>query len=380
MRSRSSRHLSQTLRRYWPELVLALFAAANVAVMLVVAEAETIPFHFIWLSLAILYGFRVWRLGSTLAVLGVVCVVAGGALAYDQIVTDGHFDELAEVPMMAAMFLAMVWHAQRRQAAVERMQLATMRERDFTRDASHQLRTPISIARGHVELVQLRTADSQVADDAEVILGELDRLTRISDRMLILAMADQDDFLAPTTLDLGQLVQKTARRWTATAHRDWRIRVRAPHTLLGDADRLEAALDALIENAVKATDEGDRIEVELRPRGNTATIEVSDSGVGIAPDEVGRVFDRFWHSNHSEAGTRQGTGLGLAMVRAIAEAHGGSAKAVPLAAGGTAVRMVLPTGGNAGPPRADRLVSGRFGPAPGSAWAQEPRVGARDSS
>jgi signal transduction histidine kinase len=179
MRSLSSRYLSQTVRRYRLELALALFAAANVAVMLIVAKAETIPFHFIWLSLAIPYGFRAWRVGSTLAVLGVVCVVAGGALAYALAVTDGRFDELAEVPMMAAMFLAVVWHAQRRQAAIESMRLATMRERDI----AHQLCTPISIARGHAELVELRASDRQVVQDTQVILEELDRLTRISDRM-----------------------------------------------------------------------------------------------------------------------------------------------------------------------------------------------------
>jgi signal transduction histidine kinase len=346
MRSLSSRYLPQTVRRYWPEVALALFAAANVAVMLIVVQVETVPFHFIWLSLTIVYGFRVWRSRSTLVVLGVVCLAGGGALAYDLAVTDGRFDELAEVPMMAAMFLAMVWHARRRQAAVEEIRLSTMREREFARDASHQLRTPISIARGHAELVQLHTSDRQVVDDTEVILGELDRLGRISDRMLVLAMADQGDFLVSATLDLGRLVEETTRRWTATADRDWRVRVGGPLTLRGDAERIEAALDALIENAVKATGEGNRIEVELRPNGRTATIEVSDSGVGIPPEDADRVFHRFWHANRSSTAAGNGTGLGLAMVRAIAEAHGGSAKAVPLAGGGTAVQMVLPTGGN----------------------------------
>jgi signal transduction histidine kinase len=371
MRSLSSRHLPQSVRRHAPEIAWALFAAANVMAMLLIVEGETVPFHFIWLSLTIVYGFRVWRLRSTMVVLGAVCLAGGSALAYDLAVTDENFDELAEVPMMAAMFLAMVWHAQRRQAAVDELHLSAIRERDFARDASHQLRTPISLARGYAELVQQNTSDRQVVDDAELVVGELDRLTRISDRMLVLAMAGQPNFLVPGSVELGVLVEVTARRWTATAVRDWKIRVSRPVTLLCDADRFEAALDALIENAVNATDDGDRIEVELRVSGSTATIEVSDNGVGIPPDDVERVFKRFWHSDHSGTGARHGTGLGLAMVRAIAEAHGGFAEAVPLAAGGTTMRMVLPTMRPAARPLPDELTAS---PAPDTAVRSQHRA------
>jgi two-component system, OmpR family, sensor kinase len=345
MRFPFRRYAPPLVRRHSAEIAWALFALANVVAMLLVVQGETIPFHFIWLSLTIVYAYRIWRLRSTLVVLGAVCLVAGGGLAYNLAATDGNYDELAEVPMMAAMFLAMVWHARRRQAAVDELRLSTIRERDFARDASHQLRTPIGIARGYAELVQRQTSDRQVVHDTEQIVGELDRLTRISDRMLVLAMADQPDFLLPGTVDLGRLVEESARRWTVTAERDWKVQIHGPAMLLGDAERLGAALDALVENAVNATDEGDRIEVGLRAGGRTATLEVSDSGVGIPPEDVDRVFDRFWHRNHHQTETRHGTGLGLAMVRTITEAHGGFAEAVPLAAGGTTMRMVLPTAG-----------------------------------
>ena len=308
--------------------------------MVIAIHEATIPFHFIWLSLTLVYGFRVWGVRTTLLTLGAVCLIAGAGLAYATAATNGHFVELTEVPMMALMFLAMVWHAQRRQAAVDKLHRSAMRERDFARDASHQLRTPISLARGHAELIQL-TPRTQVTDDADVILEELARLARISDRMLILAMADHGDFLAPAPVDLKRLVEEATRRWAAAEDRDWEVRASGERTLVGDGERIEAALDALIENAVKASDTGSRITVELRPNGRTATLQVSDAGVGIPPEAIDRVFDRFWHANHSGARGRNGSGLGLAMVKAIAEAHGGSASAAPRVGGGTTMRMVL---------------------------------------
>lgn len=342
MRSLSRRYLPAVVTEHWPEIAWGLYAFANVvAIVMVVDGGETIPFHFIWLSLTIVYGYRIWGLRATLLTLAVVCVVGGGALAYNLAATDGHFDELAEVPMMAAMFLAMVWHAQRRQAAVEKLHRSAMRERDFARDASHQLRTPISLARGHAELIQLHSSDPQVTDDTNVILEELGRLGRISDRMLILAMADHRDFLAPAPVDLKRLIEETTRRWAAAEDREWEVRAPSDRTLVGDRDRIEAALDALIENAVKATEHGSRITVELRPNGRTTTVEVSDRGVGIPPEDLDRVFDRFWHASRSKPGAKKGTGLGLATVKAIAEAHGGFASAAPRREGGTSVRMVL---------------------------------------
>jgi signal transduction histidine kinase len=112
-------------------------------------------------------------------------------------------------------------------------------------------------------------------------------------------------------------------------------------TVSGDADRLEAALDALIENAVKATQEGDFIEVRVRDEGREAVVEVSDAGVGIPPDDLPHVFERFWTVASGGGPAHGGTGLGLATVKAIAEAHGGSAEALPLAGGGTTVRLRL---------------------------------------
>ena len=334
--------LPAPLRRHWPEIAWAVFAAYNVVLMLIIVGGATIPFHFIWLSLTIVYGFRVWRLRTTLWVLGAVCLVAGAALAYDTIQIDGHFEELTEVPMMALMFLAMVWHAQRRQSAVDKLELAAVRERDFARDASHQLRTPITIARTHAELLRMElNGDHQAGDDADLILDELKRLGRISDRLLFLAMADARDLLAKAPFDLGRLVSDTAGRWTNSEPRDWRIEIEAEGTLLGDAERLEATLDALIENAVRATEAGDEIAIRLSSHGNSAMLEISDRGTGVPADDPQRIFDRFWHASHPGSVGRGGTGLGLAMVKAITEAHGGSARALRRPGGGTTILLTF---------------------------------------
>jgi signal transduction histidine kinase len=329
-------------RSPWPEIAWALFVVANALVMLLVPVGETIPFHNIWVSLTLLYGFRLWRLGATIPLLIAVCVGSGAAMTATVVQGNVAIDELAEVPMMASMFIAMVWHAQRHQAALAAVRRSGAREREFVRLASHQLRTPITVARGHLELVRPSIADAQSRDDVDLVISELDRLSRVSDRLLILATADHVDFLAHAPVDVRGLVEATAHRWRPAAARNWRVDVAADGEVEGDAERLEAALDALVENAVRATRDGDLILLRARPAGQDVVIEVTDGGVGIAAEDLSRVFDRFFTSSHNGAPARGGTGLGLATVKSIVQAHGGSAEAVCAPNGGSTVRMRLP--------------------------------------
>ncbi len=144
------------------------FAAANYAAMIAWPNWETIPFHFVWISLTLLYGFRVWRLRPTLVVLAGVMTMTGVSIGLDAFDGEQLWGELFEVPLMAAMFLAMVWHARRRVAALgiveqraeERRSLLERQER-FIHDASHELKTPVTIARGHLELLRSRAPDLQ---------------------------------------------------------------------------------------------------------------------------------------------------------------------------------------------------------------------------
>jgi two-component system OmpR family sensor kinase len=323
--------IGSTLRKYWPEIAWALFALANVIVMFKLTRWETIPFHFIWVSLTIVYGLRIWRVRSTVIVLSVVMVVTGIALMDAVTARDHGPDELAEVPLMAAMFVAMVWHATHRQAATEEVRrLAETehrmleRHQEFIRDASHELRTPITVARGHAELIREVSDGTQSAEDAEVVLEELGRLARISERLLILASAEHPDFLHQEPVDVEDLIEESGRRWSVTAPRRWEVRVDAPGIVHADRERLRFSLDALLENAVKFTAEGDRIALVGRADDGHVVLEVTDGGVGIPSDQRERIFERFARVHGDRARETGGTGLGLAIIKAVAEAHGGS--------------------------------------------------------
>lgn len=330
------------LRRHWIELAWSAWIALNVAAIVLVPTGETVPFHFIWLSLAVVYGVRLWKLGATLWILLGICVISGTALTIALIESEhSHLDEITEVPMMGMLFLAMVWFASRWKLAAEELRRAAARERDFVRDASHQLRTPITVARGHLELVRSEALNRQTLEDLDVALGELDRLSRISDSLLFLATADHVQSVARAPVDLSRVVTAAVQRWRGTAPREWALSLGAYGTLLGDEERIEAALDALIENAVKATEAGDRISVDLRARGEFAVIEVGDSGMGLASGDLDRVFNRFWRTGQPTASGNRGTGLGLAIVKAIAEAHGGSVEASRKPDGGATFQMRL---------------------------------------
>ena len=149
------------LRKYSVETAWVLFAAVNVAVMVAWPSWETIPFHFVWISLTIVYGFRVWGPKVTSLILGAVVIVTGTSIFVDAFEGIQLWGELFEVPLMSAMFLAMVWHARRRQAAMRATEELMVRHDRFLHDVSHELRTPVTIARGHLDLpIAVRQATS----------------------------------------------------------------------------------------------------------------------------------------------------------------------------------------------------------------------------
>ena len=200
------------------------------------------------------------------------------------------------------------------------------REREFLRDNSHAIRTPVAIARGHVELIQGSLTDPLAYDDSDVVLRQLDRMDALSTRLLALARLDSGGILHREGLDLHGFVAQIGANWTGTAEREWVVDGREPHQpghvrVSADREWLELAVDALVENAVHFTDPGERIEISCRREGRFGTITVADSGAGIAPEDLPRVFERFWHRRPPEV--MPGSGLGLAMAWAAAHAMGG---------------------------------------------------------
>jgi len=335
----------------WVDVAWAAFSVANLAAIVIFSRWETVPFHFIWITLTLLYGFRVWSTRPTAWVLAVVMITTGAAIGWDVYRGAQSVDELNEVPLMAAMFWMMVWHAQRRLVAdnerglvsEENARLLTTQRR-FLQDASHQLRTPITIALGHAELLASDLAGRAEARDIEVVVGELTRLRRLGERLLMIAASEDPDFLRPEPVALDAFTMEAFRKWMPTARRRWTLGHLDPVLVTADRERLGLAVDALLENAVRHTTEGEeiRLEVVRDYDGETARMIVADGGDGILPGELDRIFDRF-RSGTQLSGTR-GTGLGLALVRAVARAHGGEVRVRSAPGEGSEFALVLPVG------------------------------------
>jgi signal transduction histidine kinase len=344
--------------RLWPELLWAGFVAANLVAVVVVPGQVPIPFHLIWISLTLLYGIQAWRLPATLLALATVTVASGIALTFAIAAGRADSDEYSEIPLMALVFLGMVFHVRRRQAAVREVeQLADdrarllEREQEFLSDASHQLRTPITVARGYTELIEQDCRElaaetgadtAQIREDAQVVIEELQRLTRLSDGLLLLAAAERPEFLRRTSVPVDELVLEVAGRWRSVAQRRWMVEAVSGATVEGDRERLRTALDALVDNAIAFTTDHDEIALRAGSDQGDVLLEVTDTGPGLSPAVADRVFQRF-ASDDTGRGTGRGTGLGLAGVRAVVHAHGGSVAAGNRPGGGAWFRLRLPT-------------------------------------
>jgi two-component system, OmpR family, sensor kinase len=333
--------LSPANRWLFPGWVI--FAAVNTAAMFAMPGQETIPFHFIYISMALVYGLQPWPLPKTYVVLGLVAATTGAALAWH--VKNGviGWEETAEIPLMALLFLVMVWHVRRRVAATREAQRYAdsehaMREmqKRFVRFASHELRTPVTVGRGFAELIRDAQPDSQAAQDAIVVLEEFDNLERIAARLLTLARMDERSTVKPSVVPLGALLERTVTRWRPAANRDWRLGPTSA-VVVADRHRIETALDSLVENAVRYTEEGGRIEVAAHPDQESVVIEVRDNGPGIPDEELAYIFESF-----RSGPSRGGTGMGLAIVKTIVEAHGGTVSAENVPGGGASFRLRLP--------------------------------------
>jgi signal transduction histidine kinase len=303
------------------DIAWTVFAVANVVAMLMWPAWETIPFHFIWVSLTLLYGFRVWRLGTTSIVLGLVAIVTGAVIFGDAREGAQGWGELFEVPLMSAMFLAMVWHARRRQDAMDALAALAARQERFLHDASHELRTPITIARGHLDVLRAERGD---AHELSIAQDELRRMESIVERLLLLAKADQPNFFLLDALEVEPFLEDVFLRWSEIGpRRIWRLGSVAAGTLEADADAVRLALDALIENAIEHTPPDGTIEISAYAEGDFAVIDVRDDGHGIPPDALERIFERFGRADPARTRSAGGVGLGLSIVDAIVKAHGG---------------------------------------------------------
>jgi signal transduction histidine kinase len=349
------------IRVSWPfspgllDATWAAFSAVNLVAIFAFPGWETIPFHVIWISFTLLYGFRTWAPRPTLWVLAVVMAATAAGIGLDVARGAEPGAELTEVPLMAAMFLVMVWHARRKLAAEHESRLAEHEsrmvgeenarllatQRRFLQDASHQLRTPITIALGHAELLAGALVGRQEGHDIQVVLGELNRLRRIAERLLVIAAAEGPEFLRLEPVALDSFTMEILRRWRPTANRRWQVGRLDKATVQADRERLSLAVDALLENAVRHTADDDviKLSVVAGPAGPPVRVIVADGGQGIPPELLRRIFDRF---RSGDGGHPRGTGLGLALVRAVARAHGGEVEVHSTPGHGSEFELLLP--------------------------------------
>jgi signal transduction histidine kinase len=335
-------------RSYWVDIAWVVFIGLNLLAMRLLTAWQTVPFLIIWVSLTTIYGFRLWRLGSTVVTVAVVTLSTGALIGWQVLRGQQDGDYLAEVPLVAVMFVVMVWHSRRRLTAMEEMKrvsdhnlLLLDQQRQFLQDVSHELGTPITIALGHTELITHAATDQAIAKDARVAVDELLRMRRLANRLMLLAATDSPDFLRRAPVDVAGLMVETLHRWGQTPRR-WSLGALAEARVQADGDRLTLALDALIENAIDHTEPDDQIELSARRDGEKVVLAVTDSGSGIPAAEIGRIFGRFTRVDTGRSRETGGFGLGLAVVKAIAEAHHGSVQVQSTVGQGSVFELQLP--------------------------------------
>ncbi len=230
---------------------------------------------------------------------------------------------------------------------LDRLAEAFESQREFIADASHELRTPLTVIRGQLEVLaaQENPTGDEVRRAERLVQGEITRISRLVDDLLLLAQAERSDFLRIESIDLRGFVTDLWDGLTLTAERRFELGPVPTGTLRADPDRLAQALRNLAGNAIAQTHEGSglvRLEVERLSLGRVR-FTVLDDGPGIPADERDRVFERFHRTDPARARQDGGAGLGLAIVLAIAEAHGGHVLAAePRNGRGARVLLELP--------------------------------------
>ena len=224
--------------------------------------------------------------------------------------------------------------------------------RRFTADASHELKTPLTVVRAGVERAITRPDVSpETLAPLEETLQEVNRMTELLDSLLTLARADEGRAeLHREPVDLREILEEARETGELLAeHAGVGMEIRLPPDAVVvsvDRSRLRQLALNLIENAVKYTPRGGQVSVELGSNDGRAVFTVADTGIGIAPGDLPHVFDRFWRADSARTRTseRAGTGLGLAICKWIAEAHGGTIEVQSRPGRGTTFTVGLPRG------------------------------------
>jgi signal transduction histidine kinase len=221
---------------------------------------------------------------------------------------------------------------------LDRLEEAFVSQRRFIDDAGHELRTPITIIQGQLEVLSDDPDDRAKA--LEIVMDELDRMNRFVNDLLLLARVQQSDFLSLETVDLAVLSDELFTKAASLGDRRWMVDDVGRGLIVADRQRVTQAVMQLAQNAAQHTQPEDEIALGSAVKAGHAFLWVRDSGPGIPPSEQTRIFDRFARGSRNRSG--DGAGLGLSIVKAIAEAHHGSIELESRQGDGTKFTMVLP--------------------------------------
>lgn len=237
--------------------------------------------------------------------------IAGASDLSTRLAWDGPHDELGRLISVFNLMMGRIDH------------LFSVQQR-FVADVSHELRTPLTAIRGNMDIIKRYGMDDSSLDAIEV---EAERMSRLVNDLLMLARADYGGLTVELVpIDLDSVVLEALRQSKRLAQgRDLHITLAhvEPMRINGNADRIQQVIANLITNAIKFTPDGGHIEIALRRAGQNATISVSDTGIGIPPGDLDRIFDRFYQIETARTHTGGGFGLGLSIAKWIVEVHGG---------------------------------------------------------
>lgn len=227
-------------------------------------------------------------------------------------------------------------------AMLARLQTSFISQRNFLNDASHELQTPITIIKGHLDLLSQSSEDfPELVDTITLMQDELQRMSRLVKDLLLLAMAERADFLALNIVPIDNFLQAIYTKVGVMAPRQWVLAQTPAVRIVADRDRLTQAMMNLIQNAIEHTDSGDTIELGAKLVNQHIYLWVRDTGHGISPIDQLHIFQRFARGTEAQK-RRDGSGLGLAIVQAIAEAHGGQLSLTDTSPQGSCFTVVLP--------------------------------------
>jgi signal transduction histidine kinase len=223
---------------------------------------------------------------------------------------------------------------------LDRLEESFATQRRFVDDAGHELRTPITVIRGQLEVLGEDPVEREEA--MRIVTGELDRMSRIVEDLMILARTEQPDFIETHPIDLAGLLDELAVKASTLSGRTVAV-TSGEGVIQGDRQRLTQAVMNLTQNAFEHGPEGVVVRIGGQVNGAMARIWVTDNGPGIPSEVAGRLFERFYRGR-SVRRSSQGAGLGLSIVRAIAEGHGGTV-ALDTGETGTTFTLVIPAQG-----------------------------------